>query len=434
MKIKTRIPLPSILLLMVSKFSQNSHKLCKGLLTRSRPWVTTLLFVGLFTSSFSSAAVQVIPKGYNKASDGSSKDTALTEAKLQANYKKAVKAYRKELRAYWPDAEISSTTRAVYYSKDFSEKQAIDFKANEIQITLPSIRKGKNLDYKAMKKELHETISELLSMDLKSAIKRDPINQYMEKLSGIRYANDLGAMGRDLILGELFKNERPTIKAIERMANKLTKAAYIRYPAVASIGDLAFAFNDRTTYIVSLPKKRIRNKAKRYKPFIYDYAQKYSLPPSLVFAIIHAESSFNPLARSRAPAFGLMQIMPHTAGKDATKLIYKKRKVLSPSYLYNPKKNVQVGAAYFHILYYRYLKGITDSKARLYCAIAAYNAGTTSVMKTLTGLGSINKAVGSINRMPANEVLRKLVRHMPSSETREYLNKVLNLQKTYAQL
>ena len=183
-----------------------------------------------------------------------------------------------------------------------------------------------------------------------------------------------------------------------------------------------------------MPEKRIRNKAKRYKPFIYDYAQKFSLPPSLVFAIIHAESSFNPLARSQVPAFGLMQVVPHTGGKDATALIYNKPKILSPSYLYNPKKNVQVGSAYFHILYYRYLKGITDSRSRLYCAIAAYNAGTTPVMKTLTGLGSINRAVSRINRMSSNDVLRRLVRHMPSSETRDYLNKVLSLQKTYAQL
>lgn len=400
----------------------------------SHSWLLLIVFSFLFMSSFSSEAVQVIPKGYNKGGDNNSKNMQLSEAKLKANYKKALTSYRNQLRGIWPDAEVSGTNRSVFYAQDFSEKKAIDFKANEIQITMPSIRKDKNLDYKAMKKKLHKTVKELLSMDLKTAIENDPINKHMEQLSGIRYVQDLGAMGRDLILGELFRNERPTIKAVERMANKLTKAAYIRYPAVASIGDLAFAFNDRTTYIVALPKKRIRKKAKRYKPFIYDYAQKYSLPPSLVFAIIHAESSFNPLARSQAPAFGLMQIMPHTAGKDATKLIYKKRKVLSPSYLYNPKKNVQVGAAYFHILYYRYLKGITDSKARLYCAIAAYNAGTSSVMKTLTGIGSISKAVGSINRMQSNEVLRKLVRQMPSAETRDYLNKVLNLQKTYAQL
>lgn len=418
--------LPTVVISSFKSMKSNLLLLPKTLLSAA-------LFGGLLLSSVSSAAVQVIPKGYNVQQDAAGKDVKISEKQLKKNFKKAVQEYRKELRAYWPDAEISNQTRAVFYSSDLQQKEAIDFKANEIQITMPSIRQGKVLNYREMQKKLKKTITNLLTMDLQTAISRDPINQRMEQLSGIRYAQDLGAMGRDLILSELFRDERPSVKAIERMASKLTKSAYIRYPAVASL-ELAFAFNDRTTYIVSLPEKRIRKKAKRYKPFVYEYAQKFSLPPSLVFAIIHAESSFNPLARSQVPAFGLMQIVPHSAGRDASNLIYKKSKILSPSYLYNPKKNVQIGAAYFHILYYRYLKGITDSRARMYCAIAAYNAGTSAVMKTLTGRASINKAVDKINRMSSNDVLKRLVRHMPSAETRDYLNKVLNLQKTYAQL
>ena len=398
-----------------------------------KKYLGILIFSGLFVSSSATSAVQVIPRGSSDASQKSIEDTAISEKKLRENFKKAVKAYRSELRAYWPDAEVSSKTRLVFYSNDLQQKQVIDFKANEIQVTTPSLRKGKVLNYREMQKQLTGTIKSLLSMNLQTAVNKDPINTTMESLAGIRYAQELGAMGKDLILGELFRDERPSIKSVERMAAKLSKAAYIRYPAVASL-TMAFSSSDRTTYIISLPDTRTRTKATRYKSFIYDYAQKYSLPPSLVFAIIHAESHFNPLARSQAPAFGLMQIMPHTAGKDASNFIYKTQKILSPSYLYNPKKNVQVGAAYFHILYYRYLKGVTDSKARLYCAIAAYNAGTSSVMKALTGRSSISKAVPNINNMSANDVLRKLLRHMPSAETRDYLSKVLNLQKTYAQL
>jgi membrane-bound lytic murein transglycosylase C len=391
------------------------------------------IFSTLFMSVLTSAAVQVIPKDNKDNVTSNAHEIQVSAAQLQSHFKKAVSEYRSELRRYWPDAEISSKNRLVFYSNDYQKKQAIDFKSNEIQISMPSLRKGKVLNYREMQNRLQKTLLQLLSKNLQDAVNNDPISEVMEGLAGIRYKQDLGSMGLDLILEELFRDERPSIKAVERMAKKLSKAAYIRYPAVASL-NLAFTFNDRTTYIISLPEKRIRTKAIRYKSFIYDYAQKYSLPPSLVFAIIHAESHFNPLARSQSPAFGLMQIIPHTAGLDASHLIYKKQKVLSPSYLYSPKQNVQVGAAYFHILYYRYLKGIIDSKARLYCAIAAYNAGTTSVMKTLTGRGSINKAVSRINRMSAPDVLRKLLRQMPTAETRGYLNKVLNLQKTYAKI
>ncbi|WP_353351410.1 transglycosylase SLT domain-containing protein [Oceaniserpentilla sp. 4NH20-0058] len=398
--------------------------------------IPVLLMSFLLIPIASSEALQVIPKGYQQQgtdNEESVSDTKLSEQELKANFKLALTEYRSKLRTYWPDAEISSKTRLILYSDNYQEKQAIDFKANEIQITMPSIRKGKNYDYRTMQDNLFKTVRSLLAMDLNTAIGKDPINTKMEQLSGIRYAQDLGSLGKDLILSELFQDERPTIKTVERMAKKLTKSAYIRYPAVASL-KLAFAFNNRTTYIVPLPEKRIRMKAKRYKPFIYEYAKSYNLPPSLVFAIIHAESSFNPLARSQIPAFGLMQIVPHTAGKDATHLLFKKQQVLSPNYLYNPKKNVQIGAAYVHILYYRYLKNIRDSNTRLYCAIAAYNAGLSSVMRTLTGQSKINKATSSINRMSSNDVLRKLIRQMPSAETREYVNKVLSLQKTYGQL
>ena len=70
----------------------------------------------------------------------------------------------------------------------------------------------------------------------------------------------------------------------------------------------------------------------------------------------------------------------------------------------------------------------------MYCAIAAYNAGTGAVMTTLAGRNSIRKAVPIINKMKANDVLRKLIRQLPSAETRHYLNKVLSLKKTYAQI
>lgn len=396
----------------------------------------TFLFVLVLISATTSAAVQVVPKGHQTQSDQSESEMKMTQKQLERYFAQAVREARHDLRAKkWPDAEVSGRHRAIFYSEDYSQKRAVDFKANEIQITMPTIRKGKVLDYKEMKKVLEETLRGLLSMNLKTAISKDPVNRRLEELSGIRYASDLGAMGNDLILGELFRNERPSIRAVQAMASKLTKKAYIRYPAVASLGNtLAFALNDRTTYIVPLPERRARIKAKRYKPFIYEYANKFNLPSSLVFAIIHAESHFNPLARSQAPAFGLMQIVPHTAGRDASSLLYKRKRLLSPAYLYNPKRNVQVGTAYLHILYYRYLKGIKDPQARMYCAIAAYNAGSVNVMKTLTGLSSINKAIPAINRLSRNEVLKRLIRRMPSLETREYLNKVLNLQKTYAQL
>lgn len=42
---------------------------------------------------------------------------------------------------------------------------------------------------------------------------------------------------------------------------------------------------------------------------------KYNLPPGLLTAMAQTESAFNPEARSKAGAYGLMQFMPGTAAE-----------------------------------------------------------------------------------------------------------------------
>ncbi len=67
----------------------------------------------------------------------------------------------------------------------------------------------------------------------------------------------------------------------------------------------------------------------------------------LALAIIHIKSSFNPMAVSYIPAYGLMQIVPQTAGRDVTKNLFGKPMILTPSYLFNKKNNINIGTGYF---------------------------------------------------------------------------------------
>lgn len=91
-------------------------------------------------------------------------------------------------------------------------------------------------------------------------------------------------------------------------------------------------------------------------------ASKYGVDPALVRAVIHAESNFNPLARSRKGANGLMQLMPGTARdmgvKDAS----------------NAADNIEGGVKYLAWLLKRFKGDIT-------LATAAYNAGPGAVEK-----------------------------------------------------
>ena len=104
-----------------------------------------------------------------------------------------------------------------------------------------------------------------------------------------------------------------------------------------------------------------RNKS-RYSPLINTVARNNRLRPELLHAVVRAESSYDPRARSRTGAMGLMQLMPDTA----------RRYGVSDSW--NPEANLNGGA--------RYLKDLLSMfQYDLKLALAAYNAGENAVKK-----------------------------------------------------
>jgi len=85
-------------------------------------------------------------------------------------------------------------------------------------------------------------------------------------------------------------------------------------------------------------------------------AEKQSLDPALLRAVMKQESAFKPCAVSPKGAQGLMQLMPSTA-QD-----------LHVADAFDPRQNVQAGAAYLKQLLGRY-------KGDLRLALVGYNAG-----------------------------------------------------------
>ncbi|RMG01986.1 MAG: DUF4124 domain-containing protein [Nitrospirae bacterium] len=113
-------------------------------------------------------------------------------------------------------------------------------------------------------------------------------------------------------------------------------------------------------------EKPVRVRERRLTKYDYlriaeEKADRYGLNPELVKSVIEVESAWNPYARSKRGALGLMQLMPETARELG---------VHDP---FDPVANIDGGT--------RYLKYLIDRFGDLKLALAAYNAGPTVVEK-----------------------------------------------------
>jgi soluble lytic murein transglycosylase-like protein len=102
--------------------------------------------------------------------------------------------------------------------------------------------------------------------------------------------------------------------------------------------------------------------ASQFRGHILAAAKATKVDAALIRAVISVESGYNPSARSRAGAVGLMQLMPATARRYGVKNRL------------DPAQNIHGGARYL-----RDLKVKFDDNLQL--VLAAYNAGEQTVMK-----------------------------------------------------
>jgi len=330
-------------------------------------------------------------------------------------YLTAFDDYQDQLNKEWQDAEISNQEAWVEYSVDLQKKTVIDFAFNEIRISYKT--DNAESDVQDIEQQvLKQDLLSLLRKTERQAVESDPIN--IKLMAG----NSRAQLQNIPLLSEI----SALYGSIDNAQEKLAGAALI-IQEVTNKGELVIV---KIPLAKELPLKR----AEKYLASAQQAAKKWNMDPALVMAIAHSESHFNPLARSHIPAFGLMQIVPASAGKDASKLMYGKPRLLTSDELYNPSFNLDTGSAYLSMLHTRYLKGINNPTSRLYCAIAAYNTGPGNVAKAFIGRASMQRAFGVINQLTPDQVFQTLQHDLPYEETRKYLVKVTNHLKNYTAL
>ena len=177
--------------------------------------------------------------------------------------------------------------------------------------------------------------------------------------------------------------------------------------------------------VVNLPQKQ----AEKYRAVVLRYAEQYKMSPSLVFAIIRTESNFNPYAVSSAPAYGLMQLVPTSGGREAYRRAKGEDVAPTRDYLFDPQNNVELGTAYLNVLMFNQLDEVANEVSREYCVIAAYNTGPGNVLRTFSK--NRTTAVQQINGLQPAVLYDKLRSNLPYQETRNYLEKVTTYRKSY---
>lgn len=145
-------------------------------------------------------------------------------------------------------------------------------------------------------------------------------------------------------------------------------------------------------------------------------AKEAALDPYLILSVIRQESSFNPRARSRVGALGLMQLMPQTGGSLARAL------GLNPfelELLLDPEVSIRLGSHFLGEQVRDFAAGAGGAMP-FELGLAAYNAGPHNARRWL-------------KRLP-NTDTDAFVERIPYHETRKYVKLVLKNYTIYKAL
>ena len=329
--------------------------------------------------------------------------------RLQADSARLIQGFRRAVGGVWGEDEIKEPTPRAYvkYTQNYLSRASVDFDRGEITV--------ETLDRDNPLKSLRNAIvTTLLTPDDPRAV--DIYSAGTVELGKMPFLHgevhdhqgmDIRWSWRAGVFADYLVRDRLETRQIMG-GDGVKEVRYVRIPMV---------------------KDHHEVRAMKYRPYVERFAKDFSVSPNLVYAIIKTESDFNPYAVSHVPAFGLMQVVPATAGQDAHRLLNNADGLPTRELLMTPEDNIRYGTAYLYLLQHEYLRDIRDPVSREYCVIAAYNAGPGTVLRTFDP--DRERASDRINSLEPLQVLATLRTSLPSEEARRYLVKVMDARRRF---
>ncbi len=216
-------------------------------------------------------------------------------------------------------------------------------------------------------------------------------------------ARDLAALSLHQLAVREIDEVRRRAKSLEQLRALLAREYFNNH-----------AYGRSLALAQQLPETRSDRDLYRYPLAYWQSIQQKTLErgidPYLVLALIRQESLFNPLARSPASAFGLMQLILPTAARVAKQIGLP---APTQNELFEPGLNLTLGTQYLRDLLERYSNN-------WFKAIAAYNAGEAAVDRWVREIDT--------------DDIEEFVERIPYYETRGYVKRVMRNHRIYKRL
>ncbi len=337
--------------------------------------------------------------------------------KVKADYNRLIGNVQKQSGAKWGKREsavLPSRTRYVKYTENYKNRVVVDYDAGTILI--------EQLDEAQAKEKLRNAaVVALLTPDDPGAV--DLFSDKEIPVGGKPYLQDLVVDQDDVVL--------KTREDIDRYADYLV-TSQLHSRTIDANGE-----RKNVLYVqMRMVNAHLDKRALEYAATVRKFSDDTQVSRSLIFAIIRIESSFNPYAVSSVPAYGMMQLVPSSGGREAYRKAKGEDAMPDKEYLFNAGNNIELGATYLGILLNDSpLHQIRNAVSREYCAIAAYNTGPGNVYRAfskLNGKARQEEALDKINSMRPEEVYETLRTRLPYEETRGYIVNAVAAKKRYA--